>query len=152
MNWRGEPDSRFNWFPHSQNSLTHVLIADLHAAVAPIQKLLSFEAPSTTVSGEHLRRIRGLLSGPMLYSSCFFSSSSLLSARPALALLGNGNYLSSLRLLFCEDELKSILDSEAPGLRCRAFYIATVVAHVTVDEKGVLGMCLLFLRYTVSAS
>ena len=98
-----------------------------------------------TSTSDYLQHIRELFSGPMAYASCDSPFPALLYDCPHLILLGREYYISILQTLLCDDELKEKLDSEAPGLRCRAFYIATCVAHVSVDDRGVLGLHRLLL-------
>ena len=118
-----------------------VLLTDFRNAVRLIQEPSNLNT-STSLSqvrsrDDHLRRIRELISGPLAY--CNPRSEPLLTECPELILLGQEDYISSLRTLLCGDELKEELNSAAPGLRCRAFLIAICVAHVSVDDKGALG-------------
>ena len=117
-----------------------VLLADFRAAVRFIHDIQNLNALTALSWGrdDHLRRIRELISGPLAY--CNPRSIPLLAECPHLKLLGQEDYISSLQTLLCGDELKEKLDSAAPGLRCRAFHIAICVAHVSVDNKGALGL------------
>ena len=116
-------------------------MGDIRDAVALIQEPsnldISTSYPRVRNRGDHLRHIRELISGPVAF--CDPRLTTLLDGCPQLILLGQEDYISTLQTLLCADELKEELDSEAPGLRCRAFHIAICVAHVSVDDRGALG-------------
>ena len=142
--WWGIP-----WIPDYHIPFNHVLVADFQAAVLATQKSLTRDASSTIVPGRLLRHIRKLLTGPILY---YYRYETHLSLPPGHALLGQQNYLPSLRVLLCHDELKSMIDSEAPGLRRKAFNLSADITHVAVDENGVLGMAFQSLTLTIFAN
>ena len=132
-----------DWRPTRRPMLDRVFVADFRDAVSLIQLEeplsvidMSFKVRIFQTRGNHLRRIRELISGPL---ACPAYGMTLLDQFPQLALLGQEDHISSLQRLLCGDELKEELDSEAPGLRCRAFHIAICVAHVSVDGNGTLG-------------
>ena len=120
--------------------LDQVFVVDFRNAVSLIQEPSSLNAsPWIQTRGDHLRRIRELISGPVAFSFYGYAHTTLLSERLWLTLLGQEDNISSLQILLCGDQIKQELDSEAPGLRCRAFHTALCVSHVSVDKEGVLG-------------
>ena len=129
------------WRPAHLPMLDQVFVVDFRNAVSLIQEPSSLNAsPWIQTRGDHLRRIRELISGPVAFSYCDFPDTTLLSECPWLKFLGQEDNISSLQILLCDDELKQELDSEAPGLRCRAFHTAICITHVSVNAEGVPGL------------
>ena len=144
-------ERNFEWLPTRSSMLARVFVDDIRDAVSSIQESSGFDMLTSLPHGqeraEHLQHIREFISGPMAQAPYYSYYTTLLSQCPQLRLLGEEDYISTLQTLLCDDELKEELDSNAPGLRCRAFYIAIWVAHVSVDDEGALGPYCLTLAY-----